>query len=142
MAKEPIQCFFLEVTHETVTEGNRTSPLYRRTDTGETGLLADFPAGAMWFGDWYPDSMFNPQLGPGKTLIVRTPGGDWVIDQQANNCTIPGDYSQAEHHCWVIHGTPPTITVDKDGVTCKAGGGSIAQKNWHGFLRNGFLLEC
>jgi hypothetical protein len=41
----------------------------------------------------------------------------------------------------VRHGTPPDVTVDKNGLTCNAGGGSIQVPGWHGFLRNGELVE-
>lgn len=148
---EPIKCFFIEPTGEVQRkaeraegiEYDRETPIYRRTDTGESvGTLAEAPVGAMWFAPWFPDRFCNPQLGPGKTLIVKTPGGDWMVDQQANNCTVPDDIHQAKHHCWIIQGTPPNITVDKNGKTCEAGAGSISQPNYHGFLRNGFLVDA
>ena len=46
------------------------------------------------------------------------------------------------HKCWVRHGDPRTgiVTVDKNGVTCGAGAGSIATRGWHGFLREGMLV--
>lgn len=46
------------------------------------------------------------------------------------------------HKCWVRHGTPPgeVVHVDKNGITCGAGAGSIAIPNWHGFLHNGELV--
>lgn len=94
--------------------------LYLRSDTGEETTLRDAPDGAMWNADWMPFS-----LGPdGMCLVVKVPGGaQWMIDSEASNCTRPGD---SEHHCWVRHGTPPLITVGKDGgPTCEAGGGSI-----------------
>lgn len=40
-------------------------------------------------------------------------------------------------------GNPPIITVNKNGLTCKAGAGSIYHKSgsgWHGFLRNGVFV--
>jgi hypothetical protein len=37
----------------------------------------------------------------------------------------------------VRHGEPPQITVDKRGLTCHAGAGSIALGSYHGFLHNG-----
>jgi hypothetical protein len=42
-----------------------------------------------------------------------------------------------EHRCWVRHGEPPRITVDKNGPTCQAGAGSILAGDYHGFLRDG-----
>jgi hypothetical protein len=145
---EPIRCFFIEPTGDerqfTIGTGRlKWSPIYRRTDTGKiVGTLSEVPIGAMWYADWYPDDFCNPQLGSGKALVVKTPGGDWLVDQQASNCTMPDDVHQKEHHCWIIHGTPPNITVNKNGATCKAGGGSIAQANWHGFLRDGYLVKA
>lgn len=72
----------------------------------------------------------------GPALWVQTPGGGWCIDSRASNCTMPYDY---DHRCWVRHGEPPAITVDKAGVTCQAGAGSIQCGSYHGFLRDGAL---
>lgn len=112
--------------------------LYRRVDTGEEMTLRDAPPGAMWYADWL-DWAHVPQLE--HNLVVRTPGGEWDIDSQASNCTIPEDSKQEKHHCWIIHGQPPDITVDKAGVTCLAGAGSIQCGDYHGFLRNGYLED-
>lgn len=114
-----------------------TLNLYKRADTGDIYTLQDAPPGAMWEAPWYND---DPSwLGPdGKALIVRCPGGhDWHIDGQASNCTRKDD---KVHKCWVRHGTPPVLTVDKNGNTCQAGAGSIQTPNWHGFLRDGYLV--
>jgi hypothetical protein len=68
-------------------------------------------------------------------LYVVTPGGHWWdIDGRASNCTMKDD---KQHRCWVRHGEPPNVTVDKAGLTCKAGAGSIKVDGYHGFLRNG-----
>ncbi|UWZ84662.1 hypothetical protein [Occallatibacter riparius] len=124
--------------------------MWERSDTGETKRRIDeFPAGAMWFADWYKsderkdaagrhlydwdwDNQFEPPL------IVKTPGGDWNIDSRCSNCTMPADKT---HRCWVRHGNVPEITVDKNGHTCAAGAGSILCGNYHGFLRNGYLTD-
>jgi hypothetical protein len=105
-------------------------PLYQRTDTGEKMTTRDAKPGAMWDAWWYP------WKGPdGLSLMVRLPNGhDWCIDGRANNCTMPQD---TEHRCWVRHGKPPVITVDKNGLTCAAGAGSILSGDYHGFLRGG-----
>lgn len=117
--------------------GENSRPIYRRTDTGEeVNYLSELPAGAMWFADWY-EQLFNPQLE--FSLIVKTPGGDWHVDQQSSNCTMPEDRQQEKHHCWIIEGEIPNITVSKNGITCGAGAGSILIGNYHGFLRNGYL---
>lgn len=116
-----------------------THHLFRRADTGELTTLHEAVPGAMWFAPWLSDCA--EWKGPdGQTLIVRCPpdGHDWIVDGRASNCTLP-DYKV--HKCWVRHGSPPNITVDKNGVTCSAGAGSIQTRTWHGFLRNGELVE-
>lgn len=110
--------------------------VYRRSDTGEETTIRNADAGAMWYA-WWLDKMQKPQ---GKhCLEVKTPGGQWVIDAMASNCSMPDDRRQEKHHCWIYSGTPPNITVSKDGITCSAGAGSIQCNDYHGFLRNGFL---
>ena len=92
----------------------------------------------MWRAVWYPKNfVWSNETEP--HLIVETPGGIWDIDDRCSNCTLPND---TLHRCWVRHGEPPNITVDKKGLTCAAGAGSIAQKTWHGFLRNGYLVKA
>lgn len=115
---------------------------YKRSDNGELCSLhpniLPAPAGAMWYATWMEG--IKEWLGPdGKVLVVKTPGGDWIIDSKASNCTMPDEHV---HRCWVRHGTPPEITVDKNGNTCNAGGGSIQSGPYHGFLRNGFLVDA
>lgn len=99
--------------------------------------------------EWYPQGIDAatglPNLHPSHTfeheaecLYVQTPGGVWNIDSRASNCAEPFDY---EHRCWVKHGEPPAITVDKAGRTCAAGGGSIQCGIYHGFLQNGALTD-
>jgi hypothetical protein len=121
--------------------------IYRRTDTGEDRVLHQgapalelgIPAaepGACWDAWWMPFSRGVD----GIYLMVRLPDGhDWSVDSQAANCTRPGE----PHKCWCRHGDPREcrVTVDKNGDTCNAGAGSIASPNWHGFLRNGQLVE-
>ncbi len=97
-------------------------PLYLRSDTQELVTLAEAPAGAIWK--------------EGESWILRTPGGDLNLDSRAGNCSKPWCN---DHKCWIMHGEPPEITVDKQGNSCDAGGGSIIMGDWHGFLRNGWL---
>jgi hypothetical protein len=113
--------------------------IYRRSDNGETVTLRNAPPGAMWWLTWM-EGMFHPQLGA-SPLCVMTPGGEWTVDQQASNCTMKDDHDQSRHHCWVAHGSVPDITVDKNGPTCAAGSGSIQAGSYHGFLRNGYLVD-
>lgn len=119
------------------------SPEMRRVDTGEA-VGHPLPPGAIFdymdpkcphesFGDGYKDRAVN-----GQFLVCVLPGGHhWHIDGRAGNCTMPDD---DEHRCWVRHGEPPKLTVDKDGNTCAAGAGSIAIPGWHGFMRDGTLV--
>lgn len=97
-----------------------------------------FGVGAMWYALWQPKNWdWDNEEGP--HLIVKTPGGDWDIDSRCANCTLPEDKL---HRCWVRHGEPPNISVDKNGLTCSAGGGSIISGSYHGFLTNGIFRSC
>lgn len=138
-----IRCFLVEKTEKKeprLCEGETVhDSIWRRTDTGEEMLLHRFPAGAMWFAPWYSDLGSDFNAPDGTSLIVKTPGGDWMVDSRASNCTMKDDKI---HKCWVRHGQAPDITVDKNGVTCSAGAGSVIRGNYHGFLRGGFLVDC
>jgi len=124
-----VQCFLVEQSED------RHS--WFRPDIGETyPNYAALPVGAMWFAV-DPDIWKGMGIGPdGRSLIVKTPGGMWNIDSRASNCTLPDDN---EHRCWIRHGEPPNVTVDKNGNTCQAGAGSIQCGDYHGFLQNGVL---
>lgn len=114
-------------------------PLYSRQDNHEVlYTLNDAPVGAIWRCEWY-ESIPSMCGIDGKSYCVKTPSGNWVIDSQASNCTKPEDTT---HKCWCRHGEPPMFTVDKNGNTCDAGGGSILMKDYHGFLINGELTNC
>jgi hypothetical protein len=110
--------------------------LYRRVDNGEVRTHREWVKvpGAMWNAEWL--ARYPHYCGPdGLALTVVCPNGqEWSIDGRCSNCTMPEDMT---HKCWVRHGVPPLITVDKDGVTCAAGAGSIQAGDYHGFLRNG-----
>lgn len=147
-----MKCILLEDTGRNITDktehGESTQSVYRRVDTGEELFLSDAPVGAMFFAPWL-DKLYKPQLE--HVLVARCPGGDWwIIDSEASNCTMKhktnpdGSFigpMRQDHHCWIIHGVPPNITVDKNGITCQAGAGSIQTSNWHGFLRNGEFVN-
>lgn len=117
--------------------------LYRRVDTGEIIAHRFLPPGALYLNEVRREfgSVF-PGGGPdGLVLNAVCPGGArWCIDSRANNCTMPKD---EKHRCWVRHGDPRTgpVHVDKNGLTCKAGAGSIKTGNWHGFLDHGYFRE-
>lgn len=110
----------------------------RRMDTGEELGSRDLPIGALWVaeGDY-------PKGSDGLAICCRLKGTGghhtWMIDGRASNCTMPADH---EHRCWVRHGTVgEKLHVDKNGVTCAAGAGSIAIEGYHGFLHNGELTD-
>jgi hypothetical protein len=116
-----------------------TAPIYCRVDTGEEMTTREAPPGALWNAWWLPERW---QGDDGLSIICKLPAGhEWLIDHNASNCTRPGE----PHHCWVRHGTfGERLTVDKNGNTCNAGGGSVWEDQptgWHGFLRDGRLLE-
>lgn len=114
--------------------------LYRRTDTGTLLPLSEAPPGATWDATWYHD--IPHWCGwDGRAIVVICPDGHhWAIDGRCSNCTKPDEWT---HRCWCRHGTPEKadLTVDKNGNTCNAGGGSIQIPKWHGFLTNGVLSE-
>lgn len=111
--------------------------IYVRADTGEKLIWKEAPAGAILEATRY--HKYPEWCGPdGRALLCKLPNGhDWHIDGRANNCTMKED---DVHKCWVRHGEPPNLTVDKNGHTCQAGAGSIQSGNWHGYLRNGHLV--
>jgi hypothetical protein len=133
--------------------------LYRGAPDGNLYTLVDAPVGAMWNADWLADLASGWGTGPdGLSLHVKTPGGDWCPDNEASNCDRT-QYGPKEidgvlhnkvwlgrtHYCWVRHGDPrqpSTLHIDKNGTTCGAGAGSIAQETWHGFLHHGHLVTA
>lgn len=79
----------------------------------------------------------------GRHLHCVVPGNNhWDIDSRASNCTMKDDTT---HRCWVRHGDPAKgeiLHVDKAGITCQAGAGSIVVPEWHGFLHHNQLVQC
>ena len=114
---------------------------YTCKETGEIFLSnheEHIPVGAIYDARWLND--VKQWTGPdGNSLHIKTPGGIWNIDSRASNCGRPEDDT---HKCWVRHGEPPNLHVDKNGDTCNAGAGSIAIGEYHGFLHNGYLTDC
>jgi hypothetical protein len=116
--------------------------LYRGAPDGQLYSLSNAPVGAMWDAWWMRRHEGARTGADGLYLVVQTPGGSWSVDDRASNCTMPEDH---EHRCWVRHGDPRTgdVHVDKNGLTCGAGAGSILQGDrYHGFLHNGHLTSC
>jgi hypothetical protein len=153
----PIQCFFVEPTGQERSEPRKclcsnvncdasyeiTLKEYRRTDTGTTlfGYPSDFGPGAMYYSEVpiKQDDTFYYWDNDSQHLIVVCPEHhEWDIDSRASNCDQPNDRL---HRCWIRHGSPPAITVDKNGLSCGAGAGSIRinSSGYHGRLINGVL---
>ena len=119
--------------------------VWRRVDNGETftdlrehpGACYNDPGGA-----WDRTHRVN-RFGPdGRALVVICPNGhSWYLDSRASNCTMKHD---TDHRCWVRHGSPEegNLTVDKDGLTCGAGAGSIIAGDYHGFLTDSKFTNC
>jgi hypothetical protein len=112
----------------------------RRYDT-PTGLLEP---GCLFWAPWYHDRgefkgciFWDSDVcgdSRGHLMAMLPNGHEWDIDSRASNCTMKDD---RRHKCWCRHGEPPDVHVDKSGVTCAAGAGSIAVPGWHGFLHSG-----
>lgn len=106
--------------------------------------------GCLYWADWHHrDEQGTPVPCPkrlggwtnceGRHLNAVLPDGHhWDMDSRASNCELPDD---GEHRCWVRHHNPDIetaiFTVDKNGLTCQAGGGSIDDGTYHGFLTSG-----
>lgn len=134
---------------KSIEHGNHRRTLrHKNVETGEI-YEGKLPVGAMYDVPYYraeehgkdaewegPSALGRGHGDDRLSLMVVTPGGSWFIDGRASNCDMKDDNT---HNCWIRHGTPPNITVDKKGHTCGAGAGSIGKKNYHGFLRNGYL---
>lgn len=90
--------------------------LYMASNDYGLCTLHSAPAGAMYDAHWFD------RKGPdGKSIVLKTPEGDWWIDGPANNG--PG---------WTRTGVPPTIT-------CTPSIGIGTPHRLHGWLRNGVL---
>ncbi len=116
-----------------------TGPYVHRQVSAER--LYDTASGKPEPGDVYRLAWHEPGHCPywdncdGVHLQGITPNGErWDISSRASNCGLKHD---RYHRCWVQHGDPPSLTIDKNGSTCSAGGGSIQVSGWHGFLKAG-----
>lgn len=124
--------------------GAVSSPIMREIATGRELPSNELPVGALYAmqrrRDSGPDDY--PRAGYDGLSIgcVTMDGHVWNIEGRASNCTMPDD---TRHRCWVRHGTiGERVTVDKAGLTCGAGAGSLfmgPNNEWHGFLRDGKL---
>jgi len=103
--------------------------LYVRADTGQKMLVSEAPVGAMWDANWLKRlDEFKNRSPDGMVLIVKTPGGEWNIDSKSSN-----------GNGWTRTGTPPKITANPSILAGKKSDGSWI---YHGWLRNGQLVEC
>ena len=104
----------------------------RDQDTGFLGTLRDAPVGAMWYADWMMHGIPEERQGPGTfrgpdghCLMVQLPGDwEWAADGPASN----GDG-------WTRTGEPPNVTASPSVW-------ANAPKGWHGWLRDGYLVEA
>jgi hypothetical protein len=97
--------------------------LYQRSDhVTLMTTLAEAPIGALWDADWY-----NWKGPDGRCLVLKTPGGDWVIDGPSSS----NDGSKGPP--WTRTGEVPMVTASP----------SIHfPGKFHGWLRNGILESC
>lgn len=119
--------------------------LYRRSDRPtELVTLDEAGPGATYFAWWMNELGLPPQLGEHPWYVKLPNGLEWSPDSRALNCARPRDRT---HHCWIARGSPPYVTVDKDGDTCAAGTGSISSGepgtagHWRGYLFAGKLVR-
>jgi hypothetical protein len=132
--KWPAKCEDCFYRFSDLDEWQYFTELMWKLPNGELTTIKSPPEGAMYFAWWEAGNPNYPDTGP---LYAICPGGHpWNIDGRASNCTMPNDN---EHKCWIRHGEPPKITVDKNGNTCQAGAGSIQAGDYHGFLQNGMF---
>lgn len=161
---EPRPCVPCKQCHKSVPMNSRgLEEEMIRPDIGERFKgIQHLPPGAVWEQRGRQgDPPYNWRQSPrpdGKTYIIhrankqdrrvlvcKLPDGhDWVIDSRCRNCALPND---DKHWCWIREGRPEdgTLNVTKGGKkarTCQAGAGSIQTGSWHGFLRNGRLVQC
>ncbi len=128
--------------------------LYATPDRSWIGMPT---IGDAYYADWYGCAERGGNCVAGWTnchgphLIIHTPypGGPhragrpdegywWDTNNRASNCDMPDD---TQHRCWVVHGHPADgdLHIDKAGLTCNAGAGSLDNGRWHGHCHRGEL---
>lgn len=106
--------------------------IYRSAETGEECLLQEAPVGAMWYADWLKiseEQVYEQPghfIGPdGHCLVVQLPGEwEWCVDGPASG-----------GGGWTRTGTPPEVTASPSVW-------ANAPHGWHGWLRDGYLVEA
>lgn len=136
--------------------GRSRSTIFRCIATGEEKVAGDLPIGALYAlerehganANAWPPAGYDGLaiacvcIGNGPRTDGKPSRHHWYIDYRASNCTMPND---KDHRCWVRHGSVgDKLTVDKAGNTCGAGAGSFYMDDmkWHGFLRNGMMVQA
>ena len=125
----PVQCEHCEYRFTDDDQWQRNdSAVYRRPDGFEFaywGSLKHIPPGTMWRVPWADEHMSvrHPQQVP-SWCIVLPDGGEWITSQPASG----GGY-------WTVNGTPPAIDVSPSIWHAQPTG-------WHGFIRNGELVDA
>lgn len=126
-----------------------SGPKATEPDSHATHAVYDTPSGdlepgCLYFAPWLHDRegaktycLYWDNCTESHLMAVLPNGHHWDIDSRASNCGSPDDKL---HRCWVKHGTPPNVTVDKNGLTCAAGAGSIQGGDYHGFLDKGAFV--
>jgi hypothetical protein len=121
-----------------------------RGPDGQT-LVVRCPGKHDWVVDARASNCDSPCANCGVAYSAHKQFGAYCSAAERDRAAASGDVTAGEyrryrdarpHKCWIRHGTPPKIHVDKAGVTCGAGAGSIAYPGWHGFLRKGRLIAC
>jgi hypothetical protein len=109
--------------------GTNETPLYSRSDTGQLITLLEATVGAMWLADWFAPAWGSPVHHAERPnqphLIVKTPGGDWDVDAKSAN-----------GGGWHWEGTPPNVTATPSILI------ESSLPKYHGWLRNGELVDC
>ncbi len=99
---------------------------YRQLPSGDLYTHKDAPVGSIWYADWMT-STHHYNSGPdGHCLVVKTPGGEWVVDGPSSN-NQPG---------WTRTGEPPLVTA-RPSILFPS-----STPIYHGFLTDGWLIEC
>jgi hypothetical protein len=126
-----------EFSHEALEK--KYGPIFGRSLSGKYDTPSgELEPGCLYYDDCLPEDYYWDNLvGPHLHAILPN-GNHWNIDSRASNCTLP---EERTHRCWCRHGDAPNITVDKNGITCSAGAGSIQSGDYHGFLKAGEFTE-
>lgn len=116
------------------------------TPEGTPIIEGEMQPGDCFYATWLHDNdrcfYWTDCTTPHLTVILPPDHHPWDTSGRANNCTKPND---DRHRCWVVHGDPSKgeiVTVDKNGVTCEAGAGSIATPHYHAMLQGSVLRQC